>query len=76
MSRYCPQAYIVVYAVDDPASLGQAEMILSYLKMSGVIEHKSVILVANKSDLVRSRVIRTAGKYYSSLIDRTPSSAL
>ena len=54
---------MVVFAVDDAATLDAAERILAYLKMSGVMEEKPVILVANKTDLVRSRIVRTMGKY-------------
>ena len=58
MSKHSPEAYVVVMAVDDKASLDQAERILAYLRMSGIMEQKSVILVANKTDLVRNRVIK------------------
>ena len=49
--------------MDDAATLDAAERILAYLKMSGVMEEKPVILVANKTDLVRSRIVRTMGMY-------------
>ena len=49
---------LVVMAVDDKSSLEQAERILAYLRMSGVLEEKSVILVANKTDLVKNRLIK------------------
>ena len=65
MSTYDPSAYIVVYAVDDELTLQQAERTLAYLKMSAVMEEKPVILVANKTDLVRSRVVRTMGEWMS-----------
>ena len=39
-----------------------AERILSYLKSEEIIENNAVILVANKIDLVRSRVVGTNGK--------------
>ena len=48
-------------AVDDKNTLDQAEMILAYLRISGVIETRSVILVANKTDLVRRRVVKPTG---------------
>ena len=48
-------------AVDDTDTMDQAEMLLAYLKMSGVMNTSSVILVANKTDLVRKRVVKTAG---------------
>ena len=50
--------YLVVMAVDDKSSMDQAERILAYLRMSGVLEDKSVILVANKTDLVKNRLIK------------------
>ena len=36
----------------------QAERILGYLQMSGILETKTVILVANKTDLVKNRLIK------------------
>ena len=59
---YSPDAILVVMAVDDRSTLDQADMILSYLRMSGHIDTKPVILVANKTDLVRSRTIKMSGK--------------
>ena len=60
MVKHDPEAYMVVLAVDDKTSLDQAERILAYLRMSGVMEDKAVILVANKTDLVRNRVVKPA----------------
>ena len=60
MVKHDPEAYMVVLAVDDKTSLDQAERILAYLRMSGVMEEKAVILVANKTDLVRNRVVKPA----------------
>ena len=62
MLTYNPSAYIIVFSVDDQETLDHAEKILSYLRMSGVMEETAVILVANKTDLVRSRIVRTPGK--------------
>ena len=59
---YDPGAVLVVMAVDDKESLVTAEMMLSYLTNTGICNTKPVILVANKSDLVRSREIRHQGK--------------
>ena len=64
MSKYNPCAYIVVFAVDERATLEQADRILLYLKMSVALKDTAVILVANKTDLVRSRIINTQGKKY------------
>ena len=49
--------------MDDKSTLDQAEMMLSYLRMCGVVDTKPVILVANKTDLVRNRVVRTGGEF-------------
>ena len=62
IATYTPHGYMVVFAVDDEESLDEAEMILSYLKTEDVLSKQAVILVANKTDLVRSRVISTNGK--------------
>ena len=58
MSRYRPDAYIVVMSVDDKSTLDQADRILAYLQMSGALEERAVVLVANKTDLVKSRAIK------------------
>ena len=59
---YNPDAVIVVMAVDDTDSMLSAELLLSYLTRLGIMETKPVILVANKSDLVRNRTIKHSGK--------------
>ena len=61
MLTYSPAAYIVVFSVDDKFSLEVAEIILAYLTNCGVLEQSPVILVANKTDLVRSRIVKTKG---------------
>ena len=48
-------------AVDDKSTLNQAEMLLAYLRMCEVMDTNPVILVANKTDLVRSRVVKPSG---------------
>ena len=63
MATYNPDGYMVVFAVDEEESLGHAEMILNYLKGNGLLSgRQAVILVANKTDLVRSRVISSNGE--------------
>ena len=57
-----PNGYMVVFAVDDSDSLVEAERTLIYLKSENILGNQAVILVANKTDLVRSRVISTNGK--------------
>ena len=60
---------MVVFAVDDSDSLVEAERTLIYLKSENILGNQAVILVANKTDLVRSRVISTNGmkSYHSTL---------
>ena len=58
-----PNGYMIVFAVDDIDSLDEAEATLSYLKKEEILQHQAVILVANKTDLVRSRVISTGSKF-------------
>ena len=64
MSTYDPHAVIVVYSIIDRASYHEAEKILNYLWKMSYNETKGIILVANKIDLERSRVISHDGKYY------------
>nr|XP_022915147.1 uncharacterized protein LOC111425372 isoform X3 [Onthophagus taurus] len=52
-----PHAYCVVYSITDRDSLECSERILQTLWTMDAISTKAVILVANKADLVRSRVI-------------------
>lgn len=59
LSTYCPDGFLVVFAVDDESSLSRAENILHDIKPE--LEHKPCILVANKTDLVRNRIVRNTG---------------
>ncbi len=61
MSTYIPDAMVVVYSVDSTGTLKMAEETLRYLMDSGSCTNKAVILVGNKTDLVRSRVVDNAG---------------
>ena len=72
MATYVPDGYIVVYAIDDSESLQEAERILAYLKSEEILHRNAVILVANKTDLVRSRVISTNGKKITFYCHRNP----
>ena len=65
MSTYEPHAVIVAYSIIDRASYHEAEKILNYLWKMSYNETKGIILVANKIDLERSRVISHEGKYMS-----------
>ena len=69
-TTYEPHAFLVVLAVDDLASLDtvsalsatpfQADRLLASLRDSASMAEKAVILVANKTDLVRNREVKTA----------------
>ncbi|XP_037918216.1 uncharacterized protein LOC119656024 isoform X3 [Hermetia illucens] len=59
LSTYEPHACIVAYSVVDRNSFRIAEEILNYLWQEHVTKEKAVILVGNKADLARSRVIPT-----------------
>ncbi|XP_064466985.1 GTP-binding protein GEM-like [Ornithodoros turicata] len=52
-------AYLVVYSTTDRSSFEKAVDLLFELKRKGKMATKAVILVANKSDLVRSREVST-----------------
>ncbi|KAK5648638.1 hypothetical protein RI129_003530, partial [Pyrocoelia pectoralis] len=65
-----PHAYCVVYSSADRSSLMCAERILQNLWTADNISTKAVILVANKADLVRSRVVSTEeGKMMATAYD-------
>ncbi|KZC14148.1 PREDICTED: uncharacterized protein LOC107192219 [Dufourea novaeangliae] len=57
LSTYEPHACIVVYSIVSRTSFQIAEEILNYLWREHYTQERSVIVVGNKSDLVRSRVI-------------------
>ena len=61
VGSYNPQGFVVVVAVNDEASLDLGERMLQFISMLDGSE-KSVILVANKADLVRTRVVKPMGK--------------
>ena len=63
LALYSPDAFLVVMAVDDRSTLSQAELVLSKLSSRGLLLSKPVILVANKTDLVRNRVVKQSGQY-------------
>ena len=67
MSTYDPHAVIVVYSIIDRASFIEAEKILNYLWQMSYNETKGIILVANKIDLERCRVISHDGMYFLNL---------
>ncbi|XP_023309804.1 ras-related protein Rap-2a-like [Anoplophora glabripennis] len=57
LSTYEPHACIVVYSVVSRSSFQHAEETLNYLWREGYTHEKSVIVVGNKADLARARVI-------------------
>lgn len=62
MSTYEPHSCVVVYSVVQRSSFRQAEETINYLWREKVTHDKCVILVGNKVDLARSRVISYYGK--------------
>lgn len=70
LSTYEPHGCVVVYSVVQRSSFRQAEEIVKYLWRENVTKDKAVILVGNKADLARSRVIGTPeGKALAKSID-------
>ncbi|KAG8228776.1 hypothetical protein J437_LFUL007769 [Ladona fulva] len=60
-TTYNPDVFVVVYSITDRESLERAEDVLSFLWKADLVSTKAVILVGNKTDLERSRVISTSG---------------
>lgn len=63
LSTYEPHACVIVYSIVQKSSFRVAEEILNYLWRENITKDKGVIVVGNKADLARSRVIHTAGKH-------------
>ncbi|XP_072389214.1 uncharacterized protein [Diabrotica undecimpunctata] len=57
LSTYEPHACVMVYSVVSRSSFQHAEETLNYLWREGYTQEKSVIVVGNKADLARARVI-------------------
>lgn len=62
MTCYDPHGYCVIYSASDRGSFNVAEHILQVLWTNQNIAQKAVILVANKADLARSRLVSAEGK--------------
>lgn len=62
MSSYDPHGYLVIYSSADRSSFTMSETILQSLWRSENIAQKAVILVGNKADLARSRVVSSEGE--------------
>ena len=58
---------MVVFSLTNPASLRVAEQILQEFLQSGELNTKAVIVVGNKTDLVRTREIPVDGDDYQLL---------
>ena len=54
---------VVVFSVTENSSLKEAEEILQKLWQSGHLNTKTVIIVGNKTDLVRTREVPIDGNY-------------
>lgn len=65
LSTYEPHACLVIYSVADRSTFAKAEEILNYLWRFGFTKRKSLILVGNKVDMERSRVISCEGNKLS-----------
>ncbi|XP_053965860.1 uncharacterized protein LOC129243668 isoform X2 [Anastrepha obliqua] len=59
LSSYDPHGYCVIYSAADRSSFTVAEHVLQVLWTNQNIAQKAVILVANKADLARSRLVTT-----------------
>uniref|UniRef100_T1IZ62 Uncharacterized protein n=1 Tax=Strigamia maritima TaxID=126957 RepID=T1IZ62_STRMM len=57
-------AFLVVFSIADRVSFCKAKNILSFLHQCDFINDKAVVLVGNKTDLERSRIVQTKGKFH------------
>ena len=57
-----PDAFVVMYSVIDKTSLKTTEDELARLQNWDAIRSRTLIIVGNKIDLVRSRAVSTQGK--------------
>nr|XP_045607668.1 GTP-binding protein GEM-like [Procambarus clarkii] len=60
LSTYEPHACVVVYSITDKGSFKKAEDTLTYLWRENYTKDKAVILVGNKVDLARARIVNTS----------------
>lgn len=61
LSSYDPHGYCVIYSSADRNSFAVAERVIQALWTSENIAQRAIILVGNKADLARSRVITLEG---------------
>lgn len=64
LSNYDPHGYCVIYSAADRSSFNVAEHVLQVLWTNQNIAQKAVILVANKADLARSRLVSSDGGFH------------
>ncbi|EDV55193.2 uncharacterized protein LOC6547333 isoform X4 [Drosophila erecta] len=57
LTNYDPHGYCVIYSAADRSSFSVAEQVLQVLWTNQNIAQKAVILVSNKADLARSRLV-------------------
>ena len=62
LSTYAPDALVLVFSVVSSDSLREAEETLQYLWRTNSANDKAVILVGNKTDLVRTRTVNIVGE--------------
>jgi Rad/Gem-related GTP binding protein 1 len=60
---------VVVYSVVSPITLQEAEETLQYLWKTNTMTEKAVIMVGNKTDLVRTRAVNIVGKLLAALLE-------
>ncbi|KAK4293877.1 hypothetical protein Pmani_033462 [Petrolisthes manimaculis] len=60
LATYDPHACVVVYSITDKASFKKAEDTLTYLWRQNYAKDKAFILVGNKVDLARARIVNTS----------------
>ena len=68
IATYEPHACVVVYSVVDGNSFDMAAEIISYLWRFGFTKKATVLLVANKIDLERSRLVTCEGILFHSFL--------
>lgn len=61
--KYTFDAFLVIYSVVDKSTFQQAEIELSRLQDSNMLNTRPAILVGNKIDLARSRTVSPQGIY-------------
>ena len=65
MATYIPDAMVVVFSVVDDSTLREGEEILQYLWRTNCMSDKAVIVVGNKTDLVRTRQVNIVGALWT-----------